>query len=63
MCINSPKGRFTVDRGGKCFIFTTNTALIFTFNLNDMWACEPFRKFRKASKYYGEVDKAKISAA
>ena len=69
MCINSTKGRFTVDRIGKYFIFRNNlyikkgqSVLLFTFNLIDMLACWPFRKFRKASKCFGGVNKRKISS-
>ena len=39
VCINSTKGRLTVDRSGKCFIFMNNlyvkkghSVLLFTFN-------------------------------
>ena len=68
MCINSTRGRFTVDRSGKYFIFMNNLYIkkghLFCFLhsiVNDMLACRPFRKFRKASKYFGEVNKTKIS--
>ena len=73
MCINVTKGRFTVDRSGKCFKFTNNLKIIntsrkdilFCFSLsivNDMLACQPFRKFRKSSKCLGEVNKRKMSS-
>ena len=52
MCIDSTKGRFTVDRNGKCFIFPNNLYIrdiLFYFSLsivNDMLlASQSFRKF------------------
>ena len=55
-----------VDRSGKCFILTNlyiKKKIQFCFSLsivNDMVACQPFRKVRKASKCSGEVNKTKI---
>ena len=31
MCINSTKGRFMVDRSGKCFIFTNKSGVAYKF--------------------------------
>ena len=69
-CINSTKGRFIVDRSDICFIFMNNlhikrrqSVLLFIFLIvNDMLACQPFRKFWKASKCSREVNKTKISS-
>ena len=59
MCINSTKGRFTVDRR----ICTLRKDILFCFSLsvvNDKSACLPFRESQKTSKCFGEVNKTKI---
>ena len=69
MCINPTKGRFTVDRNGKCFIFTNNmyaekVLLCFPFLIvNYMLTCRPFRNFWKASECSGEASKTKTAGS
>ena len=65
ICINSTKDRFTVDKSGKCsrIISISRKDILFCFSrsiVNDMLVCQPFRKLRKASKCFGEVNKTKI---
>ena len=68
MSRNFAKGTFMVDRSGKYFIFTNNLCIkkghsvCFSLSIvNEMLVCRPFKKFRKASKCFGEVNKTKIS--
>ena len=67
MCINSTKGRFTVDKSGNVLSSRINVHELRTFCflfsiVNDVLACRPFRKFRKDSKCCGEVSKTRISS-
>lgn len=61
MCINSTKDSFTVDKGFKCFIFIVSTWI------KNILFCLSFsivndKKYWKASKCFGEVNKTALSS-
>ena len=69
MYMDSTKGRFKVDRDGKCLIFTNNlyikkghSVLIFIFNCKWHVSMCTNKKLRKVSKCSGEMNKTKISS-